>query len=65
VSEEFCTALGKCGCDARTLEVKDRDHLSIIAGFSKQEDPTFQAAVSFIKKHTMESTSEKSNGAAK
>jgi acetyl esterase/lipase len=52
VSEEFCQALRKCRCDATTLKVKDRDHISIIRSMAKEDDPATQAVLRFIAKHS-------------
>ncbi len=39
-------------CDAKTLKVKDRDHISIMTKLADDGDPTRLAILDFVKKHT-------------
>jgi len=48
MSEEFCTALKKCSCEARVERIKERDHLSIIAHVGNAGDPAVDLMVKFI-----------------
>jgi hypothetical protein len=48
----MCGALKKCQCEAGTLKVKDRDHISIIVQMAKEEDPTTQAVLDFVARHS-------------
>ena len=51
-SEEFCKEMKKAGCTAETLEVKERDHISIIYKASKEDDPASKAMLDFIAART-------------
>jgi acetyl esterase/lipase len=42
-------ALRRHGAKAEVVEIKDRDHLSIITGFAKAEDAAVKATVQFIQ----------------
>jgi dipeptidyl aminopeptidase/acylaminoacyl peptidase len=52
MAEQMCAALKKCQCEANTLKVKDRDHISIIVQVQKEEDLTTQAILDFIGRYS-------------
>lgn len=52
VSEAFCQALREKKCEAQTLEVKDRNHFSILIGLTKPTDPGIQALLGFVSTHS-------------
>jgi acetyl esterase/lipase len=52
LSEKFCTALKGCKCEATMLEVKERNHITIIVRMAGEGDPTTQAMLEFIAKHS-------------
>jgi acetyl esterase/lipase len=52
MSEAFCKALKKNKTEAESLEIKDRTHITIIVRTASQEDPTTQAMLGFIAKHS-------------
>lgn len=47
-AEEFCKALNGKKCTARSLEVLERNHMSLIVNASKDEDPVFAAFREFV-----------------
>jgi arylformamidase len=51
MSATFCKALQDQKCQAETVEIKERTHISIILRFSKEDDPAMQAAVAFIQRN--------------
>jgi acetyl esterase/lipase len=51
MSEEFCQAVQKAKGETTSLEVKDRDHFSIILRMTQDEDPATQAMLAFVAKH--------------
>src|SRR5262249_16007065 len=50
MSAKFCTALKECKCTAETCEIKNRNHMTIIMSFSRENDPALEAVVGFINK---------------
>jgi acetyl esterase/lipase len=52
-SEEFCKTLKDKKCTAETLEIKNRNHMTIIMTASTEDDPTSVAVRKFIATHTM------------
>jgi len=52
MSEGFCKALQAQQCAARTLEVKGRNHLSILLNVTRPGDPVSTALLDFIAAHT-------------
>jgi acetyl esterase/lipase len=50
-SEEFCRCLQGEKCDARTLEVKDRNHITILLSAVSDGDPVARAILDFIAAH--------------
>jgi acetyl esterase/lipase len=52
MSEAFCRALKSKQCEAQAVEVKDRNHLSILVGLTKTTDPAARAILDFISAHT-------------
>jgi hypothetical protein len=51
MAREFGAALSKQQCDVQTLEVKPRDHMSILFNLTQEGDPAGQAILDFIAKH--------------
>jgi acetyl esterase/lipase len=51
-SERFCRALRGQHCDARTLKVRDRNHLTLLLDACGEQDPVAQAVFRFIADHT-------------
>jgi acetyl esterase/lipase len=51
-SERMCEALTEAKCDASTLKIKDRDHISIIKRMLDEGDPTAGSIVDFIARHS-------------
>jgi len=51
-SEDFCRALTACKCDARAVEVKKRNHISIIRSARTPDDPVSRAIHEFLDAHT-------------
>jgi acetyl esterase/lipase len=52
MSEQLCKALKEQKCEAQTLVLKDRNHLTVIFKASREGDPAAQAILDFIKAHT-------------
>jgi len=53
MAEQMCRALQKCKCEASAMCMKERDHISIIRqAASSEADPTTQAMLVFIAKHS-------------
>lgn len=52
VSEALCAALKGKNCPASTLEVKDRNHITVLARLTTAEDPAGKAILDFIAAHT-------------
>jgi acetyl esterase/lipase len=52
MAREFELALKKCKCDAPTMEIKDRTHMSILLKADREEDPVFEAMRTFIDQYT-------------
>jgi acetyl esterase/lipase len=50
-SNKLCAALRKSQSEAAILEIKDRDHISIIRKMSHENDPATQALIEFVRKH--------------
>ena len=51
VSESFCKALKENKVTADSLEIKKRNHIDIITGAGKDDDPCAKALVEFVMKH--------------
>lgn len=51
MAEQMCKALTECKCEAGTLKIKDRDHISVIVQVQKEDDPTTQAILGFVARH--------------
>jgi acetyl esterase/lipase len=51
-SEDFCKALKKEKVLARTVEVKDRNHIDVFTRTGRDEDPCAEALLDFIARHT-------------
>lgn len=51
MSEAFCRALREKKCEARTIEVKDRNHMSILVGLTRTTDPAARAILDFVAAH--------------
>jgi acetyl esterase/lipase len=52
MSRAFCEALHEKKCTAQTLEVKERNHLSILLNITKPSDPVARALLGFVAAHT-------------
>ena len=52
MAEQMCGALKKCQCEASTLKIKDRNHISIMVQVQNEDDPTTQAILDFIARHS-------------
>jgi acetyl esterase/lipase len=52
MAENMGKALTKAKCEATTLKIEKRDHISIIKNMLEEGDPTRQAVLDFVKKHT-------------
>jgi acetyl esterase/lipase len=52
MAENMAKALREVKCDVSTLKVEKRTHISIIVKMIEDGDPTQQAVLDFIKKHT-------------
>jgi acetyl esterase/lipase len=50
MSNAFCTALKDKKCTAEAVEIKKRDHMTIIGLFSRENDPALRAVTAFIEK---------------
>jgi acetyl esterase/lipase len=51
MAEQMCTKLKECKCEASTLKIADRTHISIITSMVRIEDPANQAILEFLAKH--------------
>lgn len=51
MSERFCKVLQDCEREARTLPVKDRNHVTVLLNASRPDDPVTQAIVQFVATH--------------
>jgi acetyl esterase/lipase len=51
VSEKFCRALKAADCTAETLEVKERNHVTVLLRATSLDDPVTQAVRKFIDTH--------------
>jgi acetyl esterase/lipase len=52
MSEAFCEALRRHRCEAETVRVDKRDHISIVVRLVNQDDPATQAMLDFIARHS-------------
>jgi hypothetical protein len=52
MAREFNAALSQQQCEVRTLEVKQRNHMSILLKITQENDPAGQAILQFVAKHT-------------
>jgi acetyl esterase/lipase len=52
MSEDLCTALKGCKCDAKTCVIKERNHFTIIMQAANDTDPSMQELLRFIAMHT-------------
>jgi acetyl esterase/lipase len=52
MSEKLCTALKGCKCEATLLEIKERTHMTIILRMAGEGDPTTQAILDFVARHS-------------
>jgi acetyl esterase/lipase len=52
VSESFCKTLKENKISAESLEIKKRNHIDIITGAGKDDDPCSKALVDFVMKHS-------------
>jgi len=51
MSCDFCKALQECNCRAETLEVKDRNHATIILDAIIEGDPLQKTILTFVQRH--------------
>lgn len=51
VSEKFCRALKTAHCEVASLEVKDRNHITVLLCASSASDPVTDAIVRFMNAH--------------
>jgi acetyl esterase/lipase len=51
MSEAFCKRLQGCKCEAASLKIEDRTHITIIVRMAQATDPTTQALLTFITRH--------------
>jgi arylformamidase len=51
MAREFGAALKEQQCEVQTVEVKPRDHMSILLSIAQESDPAAQAIVDFIAKY--------------
>lgn len=52
MAESMCKKLKEAKVDADLLKMKDRDHITIIRNVANEDDPTTQAILGFIAKHS-------------
>ncbi len=52
MAEQFCKKLKGCSCEAASLKIPNRDHISIIVMMASETDPTTQAMFEFIAQHS-------------
>jgi arylformamidase len=52
LAEQLCKALQKTKCDVELLKVKDRDHISIMRKLAEKGDPTAEALLKYVGKHS-------------
>ena len=50
-AEQMCKKLTDCKCEARTLKIADRTHITIVSSLPNQSDPATQAILGFLAKH--------------
>lgn len=50
MSNAFCAALKEKKCTAEAVEIKKRDHMTIIGLFARENDPALRAVTAFIEK---------------
>src|SRR5262249_28886666 len=50
-AEQMCKKLTGCECEARTLKIADRTHISIITSMVNEADPANQAIFEFLAKY--------------
>jgi acetyl esterase/lipase len=50
-AEQMCKKLKECKCEAATLQIKDRTHITIITSMVSEADPANQAILEFLAKH--------------
>jgi arylformamidase len=51
MAREFGAALKEQQCEVQTVEVKPRDHMSILLNITQEGDPAGQAILDFVAKH--------------
>jgi arylformamidase len=51
MAELMCKKLKECKCEADTLKIMDRTHISIISSMVNIEDPANQAILAFLARH--------------
>src|SRR6516225_8690666 len=54
MADEFCQALTAQGCEARSIEIKDRNHNSILFKAVHSDDPVVHLVLDFIQVHSQQ-----------
>ena len=57
-AEEFCTALREHQANAKSLEVPDRNHVTLLIKAASDADPVNKAVRDFIAEHAREKMAE-------
>ena len=52
MAEQFCKKLKGCDCEAEILKIAKRDHISLIVQTANETDPTTQAILHFVARHS-------------
>jgi alpha-beta hydrolase superfamily lysophospholipase len=52
MSDELCEALKKVKVEAASVEIKERDHGTIMRNAAQEDDPTLKAILEFVAKHS-------------
>lgn len=52
MGEQFCKKLKGCRCEASSLKVNNRTHITIIVQVASEADPATQAMLEFIARHS-------------
>jgi acetyl esterase/lipase len=64
MGEEFCKKLKGCRCEASSLKVGNRTHITIIVQVASETDPATQAMLEFIARHSGLKLTERQEKAA-
>lgn len=52
IAKDFCARLQQCGCDAELIEMKSRNHFTIVIGLAAPTDGATQAILRFVEKNS-------------